>query len=358
MDMLWGKESIVLDGHTMLCYRQNMSDSIPNNTTQSSSALAGLSSTSYSTTAGVGPIELKGRVSNLTVVRLNSTSVAEISEELRKKTAQLPHFFQHVPIVFDVKPLAEDQIAAVDFDALVQALKDMKLVPVAVGNMPAAYHESATKAGLGILKDGLGRPRKLPSNNSQAGNASADISPGSDISTGTTTSSDASLTPLPSNNVADNAQNEDIEDEQSDSYELGKVFLTPVRSGQVVYAQQRDLIVLSSINAGAEVIADGNVHCYGPLRGRALAGAHGNQKAQIFCYSLEAELLSIAGNYLRAEEIPPEYVGKPVHIFWDEASEKLSIRKLDVSKSMRHLGSQLPNDVQSGRKRQAGVGVV
>ena len=79
----------------------------------------------------------------------------------------------------------------------------------------------------------------------------------------------------------------------------------------MVYAEQCDAVVLSPVNAGAEIIADGNIHVYAALRGRALAGAHGNEDARIFCKSLEADLVAIAGCYLRADEIPANRRGKP-----------------------------------------------
>ncbi|MET0411721.1 MAG: septum site-determining protein MinC, partial [Polyangiaceae bacterium] len=85
----------------------------------------------------------------------------------------------------------------------------------------------------------------------------------------------------------------------------------PVRSGQVVYAVGTDLVVLAPVSSGAELIADGNIHVYGPLRGRALAGASGNGEVSIFCMGLEAEFLSIAGRYLMAEEIDKARRGKP-----------------------------------------------
>jgi septum site-determining protein MinC len=97
----------------------------------------------------------------------------------------------------------------------------------------------------------------------------------------------------------------------------------PLRGGQVSYAQQTDLILMGPVNAGAEVIADGNIHAYGPLRGRALAGAHGNAEACIFCMSLEAELVSIAGNYLMAEDLPDKLRGKPARIFLDGTSVRV-----------------------------------
>ncbi len=92
----------------------------------------------------------------------------------------------------------------------------------------------------------------------------------------------------------------------------------PVRSGQQVYAQGRDLVVAAGVGAGAEVIADGSVHVYGALRGRALAGAQGDEKARIFCREFHAELVAIAGRYRVIEEVPRELRGKAVQV-WLEA---------------------------------------
>jgi septum site-determining protein MinC len=88
----------------------------------------------------------------------------------------------------------------------------------------------------------------------------------------------------------------------------------PVRSGTQIYARGADLVVTAAVGAGAEIIADGNIHVYGALRGRALAGAGGDVDARIFCSRLEAELVSIAGHYLVSEQLPPEQQGFPVQI--------------------------------------------
>ena len=107
----------------------------------------------------------------------------------------------------------------------------------------------------------------------------------------------------------------------------GVIHSAPVRSGQQVYADNRDLTVLSAVGAGAEVIADGSVHIYGPLRGRALAGAQGNAKARIFCREFDAELVAIAGHYKVLEDIPQELRGKAVQIWLED--EQLKIAALD-----------------------------
>ncbi|MDX9944785.1 MAG: septum site-determining protein MinC, partial [Azonexus sp.] len=89
----------------------------------------------------------------------------------------------------------------------------------------------------------------------------------------------------------------------------------PLRSGQRVYAKDSDLIIMAMVSAGAEVIADGNIHVYAPLRGRALAGASGNARARIFTTSLEAELLSIAGIYRTFENgLPADLARQPVMV--------------------------------------------
>ena len=102
---------------------------------------------------------------------------------------------------------------------------------------------------------------------------------------------------------------------------------TPVRSGQQVYADNRDLTVLGMVGAGAEVIADGSIHVYGALRGRALAGAQGNEKARIFCREFLAELVAIAGHYKVLEEIPQDLRGKPAQVWLD--GDELKIAALD-----------------------------
>jgi septum site-determining protein MinC len=100
-----------------------------------------------------------------------------------------------------------------------------------------------------------------------------------------------------------------------------------VRSGQQVYAEARDLVVTANVAAGAEVISDGSIHIYGSLRGRALAGAGGNEQARIYCQSFHADLVSIAGRYRNFEEIPDDLEGRAVQC-WLEG-EKLLIARLD-----------------------------
>jgi septum site-determining protein MinC len=89
----------------------------------------------------------------------------------------------------------------------------------------------------------------------------------------------------------------------------------PVRSGQVVYAQGRDLIVIAPVHAGAQLLADGNIHVYGALKGRAVAGAQGRRDAEVFCLSLEAELVGVDAGYLLSDDVPPALRGAPARVF-------------------------------------------
>jgi septum site-determining protein MinC len=92
----------------------------------------------------------------------------------------------------------------------------------------------------------------------------------------------------------------------------------PVRSGQTIYAHGTDLVILAPVNSGAEVIADGHVHIYSTLRGRAVAGNLGMPDARIFCQKMEAELVAISGAYLLADDLPPEHNGKPAQVYLED----------------------------------------
>ncbi|MGP4130631.1 septum site-determining protein MinC [Pantoea tagorei] len=106
-----------------------------------------------------------------------------------------------------------------------------------------------------------------------------------------------------------------------------RIITTPVRSGQQIYARNADLIVTNSVSAGAELVADGNIHIYGMMRGRALAGAGGDRNSQIFCTNLAAELVSIAGEYWIMDQIPAEFFGKAARLSLEEGA--LTIQTLN-----------------------------
>ena len=172
-------------------------------------------------------------------------------------------------------------------------LRRHRLVPVAVRNATDAQAELAVAGGWGILQKTLVPPeRSAPPARARegavAGNAGASVAP-SEPSTARRAAPDVH----PPMNLT---------------------VKQPVRSGQVVYAPGGDLIVLSAVSSGAELVADGNIHVYAPLRGRALAGAHDDSEASIFCTCLDAEFLSIAGRCLTSDEIPDAQRHKAVRV--------------------------------------------
>ena len=111
------------------------------------------------------------------------------------------------------------------------------------------------------------------------------------------------------------------------------VIQEPVRSGQVIYAEGRDLIVVAPVHAGAQLLADGNIHVYGPLKGRAVAGAHGLREAQLFCLALEAELVGVDTGYLLSDDIPAPLRGGPARVFLT-AEGTCAVAALSVGKGV------------------------
>ena len=227
----------------------------------------------------------------LTVLRLKSTDLVLIERQLRVKIAQLPHLFLHAPVLLDLGAMeGADPLAIPE---LVRVMKSCKLVPVAASNVPEAIRGPVTEAGLGILQSVL-TPKGRPIDDAEDPRPAAAAEPIPEPAR-------ASLAPAPT----------------PTPYGGPMVINQPVRGGQVVYAQNNDLVVLAPVNPGAQVIADGHVHIYAPLRGRAVAGAQGLTGARIFCQKLEAELVAVGGAYAMADEIPPERRGKAAQIYLD-----------------------------------------
>ena len=249
-------------------------------------------STSSATAAARGDdaesFEIKGTVSSLTVLRLRTPDLARIEPELAERVARAPHIFAQAPAVIDAGPLEGTPL---DWGRLVQLLRQVKLVPVAAAGAIGAEIDFAVAAGLGILQLG---PR-LRTIEPEPAPAPEPPPPPAPASTPPVASAREPLT-----------------------------VTQPVRGGQVVYARGADLVVASSVNPGAQVIADGSVHIWGPLRGRALAGAQGRADARIFCLSLEAELVSVNGEYVMAEEIPDNLRGRPAQVSFDGQRVKIS----------------------------------
>lgn len=239
-----------------------------------------------------GRFDLKAANFMLPVIRLFDTNIEALAAKLSERVEIAPDFFQRTPIVIDLSGLAEG-VSEVEFPLLVGLLRGYGMVPFAVrGGNPTQY-ALAEALELAILNDSDAPNSKAKTDEELDAPESVD-----DI----TTDADATSVVAPARRV-----------------NPGFMLLTrPVRSGQRVYAAGGDLSITAAVSSGAELMADGNIHVYGPLRGRALAGMNGNLDARIFCLDLQAELISIAGHYRVSEHIPKELRGIPVQVFLDQ----------------------------------------
>jgi len=239
-------------------------------------------------------LEIKGSMFTLPVLRLHSSDMALIARDLSQRLALHLRFFEHAPVVIELDHL-DDQASSLDLPALCVLLRQAHLVPVGVRQANPEQAKAAIAAGLAVLQGGGTSPRS---------ESAAPVS-------------QAKMTSEPSKKT-------EIVSARSEAISA-KLIRQPVRSGQQIYARGGDLIVLAAVNAGAEVIADGNIHVYAPLRGRALAGVQGDVSASIYTQSMEAELVAIAGNYQVFEDGPAKDIyARAVRIFLDDMHIKVS----------------------------------
>jgi septum site-determining protein MinC len=268
-----------------------------------------------------------GAVDTLLFV-VKTTNLDEMRAELTRRFEATPEFFANDTVAIDVRRLAENErVPLADIAAL---LGSVRMRPIGVV-ADSAQHEWANQAGLPLLD--ARDPRGSKNNGDEAGEEAA-AQPAAQPAAAATqpdTAAQGQLQmqlPIP-------AQEEAASPAAAEPVRIGSassqttVIDKPLRSGQRIYAKG-DLVVLGMVSNGAEVIAEGNIHIYAPLRGRALAGVHGNHDARIFCTCLEPELISIAGIYRTTENpLPADVLGKPVQIWLDE--EKLMIEPLRLT---------------------------
>jgi len=235
--------------------------------------------------------ELKSASMTLVALVLRSADLAVLDAALREKVADTPELFDQDPVVIDIAPLRDAVGHAIDFGALVALLREHRITPVAVKGGSEAQMAAALAAGLGAAPETA--PRSAP--------------------------------PAARDERTEVVLTEVIREIAAPVPTL--VVERPLRSGQQVYAKGGDLVVLSVVSHGAEVIADGSIHVYAPLRGRAIAGARGNTAARIYSTCMEPQLLCVAGTYRTAETALPDGVaGKPAQVRLD--GEKLVVEAL------------------------------
>jgi len=230
--------------------------------------------------------QLKGSVFTAVVLELHHYSEEAFVAELKQKIEQAPQLLQQSPIVFNMDKCV-DAVDDIDFSGLIQQCRDLGLQPIGFRSSPT-FNRAIQDTGLALLPPASGR------NGSQL--PSAPEPPAS--------------RPAPAVRAPEQQATA-----QKPQAVPSKLVTQPVRSGQQIYARDADLIVMSQVSEGAEVLADGNIHIYGGLRGRALAGVKGDEAARIFCHSMEAELLSIAGNFLLSEDFQEQFLKQPVQVY-------------------------------------------
>ncbi|MFT3805621.1 septum site-determining protein MinC [Arenimonas sp.] len=233
--------------------------------------------------------ELKFGQVGIANLRIRNLDIAALADEMRERVRTAPKLFDRAAIVLDFGGLSACPDAAT-VKALVAALKEAGVLPVALAYGTSAVDTLSRDVGLPLLA-------KFRASYERSETAAA-------------------AEPAPTTKPAQVPEPAATPPETTPAAktEPGLLQSQPVRSGQQVYAQNRDLTVCATVGAGAEVIADGSIHIYGALRGRALAGAGGQASARIFCREFHAELVAIAGVYKVLEEIPKKLHGKAVQI--------------------------------------------
>ncbi|MEP6559289.1 MAG: septum site-determining protein MinC [Burkholderiales bacterium] len=252
---------------------------------------------------GRTPVAFEIKSANLPLVALllKSPDLDLLSQELDDRFAGSASFFDNDPVVIDLSLLGDDP-APVEFGRLLTILRRWKMAPIAFKGAGALHAAAARAAGLVAAPDA-----ELHRGTASGGTGAAAGSP-----------TPPSASPKQSDGAtgtAAKATREAARNAAPAELQGAMVVYKQVRSGQQVYAKGRDLVVLSAVNQGAEVIADGHVHVYGTLRGKAIAGARGDADARIFAIGMEAELIAIAGTYRTSETpLPPEVFGRPTQI--------------------------------------------
>jgi septum site-determining protein MinC len=234
---------------------------------------------------------VQGALFTVMVVRASMLSDPAFEEELARQIERSPRFFLNAPVVLDLKDV-DDFTTGGEFDEAKELLREQTLTLVGVQNALPTQIEAAAEAGLASFAPTSAQPsgrRAVAAAQAAAASAAASAS-----------ASTPDPMPPPPPLRATSVKT--------------KLVTQPVRSGTQIYARGSDLVITAPVSAGAEVIADGNIHIYSVLRGRALAGASGDTEARIFCSRLEAELVSIGGRYLVSEQLPADRRNVPVQI--------------------------------------------
>lgn len=265
------------------------------------------------------PLEIKISTVVAVAALLGETDYSTLSAALTQITGGTPDYFEDEFTLLDFSATdPQPEAGSIDWSALIALFKSHGLNPVAVRNAPSALEAEIRSHGLAI--DSMATPVASPAAPVTAQPVAAPSSEQQQLALDQLETNQApAAVPV----VASTAP---VQAEAAHTM----IIDTPVRTGQRIYARGADLVLMAMVNAGAEVIADGSIHAYAPLRGRALAGASGNTKARIFAMVMEAELVSIAGVYKTFEQgWPANLVKKPVQVMLQD--DKLEMRPISIT---------------------------
>jgi septum site-determining protein MinC len=232
--------------------------------------------------------QVRSHLYNLVTLRLIEPEDHRFFPLLQNAIARAPEFFRHAPVVLDASAVAGRPPP--NMAEFARRLRQQRLVPVGVQNGDEAWTQAALNAGLGLFPPG--RPAEMLRRQDAPPGPQETPRPVAEPDPGPTAASAA----------------------PAGEKQAATIVTEPVRAGQQIHARGGDLVVLAPVSPGAELLAEGHVHVYSSLRGRAHAGIGGNPDARIFCYSLHAQLVSIAGLYLVNAEIDERWLGKRVQI--------------------------------------------
>lgn len=227
-------------------------------------------------------LEFKSSTFSVPVLVLATHDLTVIEHQLQQKIKQAPEFFRNSPVLLDLQEVNKQNLD-LDITLTIKLLLELRLLPIGLRGGTAEQNEAAL--GLNIPK----------------------------LSTQNYGAQETVQKPKITLPEPDPATGQEPETQHVTT----RIVTQPIRSGQRLYAPG-DLIVLAQVSAGAEIMAEGNIHVYGTLRGRALAGVQGDTEARIFCSDLQAELVSIAGNYKISEDLDDSVRSKPVQIYLND----------------------------------------
>lgn len=260
--------------------------------------------------------ELKIGQVGIANLRVRTLDVGKLSAEMRDRVARAPKLFARAAVIVDFGGLAGTPDAATA-RALLEGLREAGVLPVALAYGSQDNEKLAIELGLPLLAKFRAQyestgPQPVGAAEAATGPQRKSVATSAAPTNESAAAAKAQASGQPASSAA------------APAAQPGLIQATPVRSGQQVYADNRDLTVMATVGAGAEVIADGSIHIYGTLRGRALAGAQGFEQARIFCRAFHAELVAIAGHYKVLEDIPKELHGKAVRVSLEDGELKIA----------------------------------